>query len=66
MIEIGFRRNPYDVYILNKVIDGKKYRLAWNIKLLKISHISDKVVTQITAYLKGKIEKIGSHVDKDN
>ena len=44
----------------------KIYRLAWNIKLLKISHISDKVVTQITAYLKGKIEKIVSHVDKDN
>jgi hypothetical protein len=43
----GFELNPYDTCVANKTIDGKQCTIAWYVDDNKISHVDDKVVTQV-------------------
>jgi hypothetical protein len=50
----GFELNPYDNCAANKIIDGKQYRVWWNVDDLKISNVDEKVVE----YTAEKLDKV--------
>lgn len=43
--EMGFKANPYDQCVMNKIIDGKQCTILWHVDDLKISHV-DKAVNE--------------------
>ena len=45
--KIGFKLNPYDKCVANKVINGAQCTIAWYVDDNKISHIDPAVVTDI-------------------
>ena len=55
--KLGFVLNPYDPCIANKTIDGKQCTIARYVDDTKISHVNEKVVTEI-------IEKIEEQFGK--
>ena len=54
--KIGFKLNPYDKCVANKVINGAQCTIAWYVDDNKISHIDPAVVTDILNKIKsGKL-----------
>ena len=49
--EQGFELNPYNLCIVNKIIDGKQCTITWYIDDLKISHVDHQVVTNIISMI---------------
>ncbi len=49
---IGFKSNPYNLCVANKMIDGKKMTIVWHVDDLKASHVDTNIVTEITEWLK--------------
>ena len=49
--KIGFKLNPYDSCVANKIINGHQCTIVWHVDDLKISHKDKKVVQDILAYL---------------
>jgi hypothetical protein len=54
---MGFELNPYGACVANKMVDGKQGTIVWYVDDTKISHVDNKVVTQV-------IEKIEERFDK--
>ena len=52
--EWGFIINPYDWCVANKMISNSQCTIIWHVDNLKISHINEDVVTDIT----GKISHV--------
>jgi len=44
--ELGFRINPYDSCVANKVINGKQCTIGWHVDDLKISHVDPRWLNQ--------------------
>ena len=40
---IGYKVNPYDPCVANKMIEGKQHTLSWHVDDLKASHKDSKV-----------------------
>jgi Reverse transcriptase (RNA-dependent DNA polymerase)/Zinc knuckle len=51
---IGFKENPYDWCVMNKMIDGKQCTVVWHVDDLKISHHGTDVVTSVIEQLEAK------------
>jgi hypothetical protein len=49
---MGFEINPYDRCVANKIIDGKQCTIAWYVDDNKISHLDEKIVTNILDEIK--------------
>jgi hypothetical protein len=47
----GFRANPYDSCVMNKVTEGKQCTMLWHVDDLKVSHIRDTVVETVLGRL---------------
>ena len=47
MQEWGFKINPYDWYVANKMINGKQCTIGWHVDDIKISHVNSEVVDGI-------------------
>ena len=45
--DLCFERNPYNWYVVNKVIDGKQCTIIWHVDDLMISHVDPNVITSI-------------------
>ena len=43
LIAKGYKLNPYDPCVANKIIDGKQHTVTWHVDDLKISHEDPKV-----------------------
>ena len=43
-MEKGFKLNPYDRYVKNKLVNGKQCTLVWYVDDNKVSHMEEKVV----------------------
>ena len=43
MLSRGYKINPYDPCIANKMINGKQHTVVWHVDDLKISHVDPKV-----------------------
>ena len=55
----GFKVNPYDPCVANKMINGSQFTVVWHVDDLKLSHKDPKVVTKMIRYLKGLITTNG-------
>eukprot|EP00957_Ditylum_brightwellii_P078671 5981757-Ditylum_brightwellii.AAC.1 len=47
----GFKINPYDPCVANKIVNGKQMTVCWHVDDLKISHVDDAEVTKILEWL---------------
>ena len=50
----GFKINPYDPCIANKMVNGKQMTIAWHVDDLKVSHKHEKEVDKFIAWLESK------------
>ena len=50
----GFKINPYDPCIANKMVNGKQMTIAWHVDDLKVSHKQEKAVDKFIAWLESK------------
>ena len=50
----GFKINPYDPCIANKMVNGKQMTIAWLVDDLKVSHKHEKAVNEFIAWLESK------------
>jgi hypothetical protein len=56
--EMGFELNPYDTCVANKMVDGKQCTIVWYVDDNKISHMDDKVVTDVIKKIEDKFGKM--------
>ena len=49
----GFKINPCDKCVANKIINGKQCTLVWYVDDDKVSHVDDKEVTEVIDLMKG-------------
>jgi hypothetical protein len=57
LVSKGFKINPYDACVANKMINGKQCTILWHVDDLKISHIDSTVVTDVIAMLSAEFGK---------
>ena len=58
LVQMGFKLNPYDLYVANSQIKGKQCTIAWYVDNNKISHVDDTVVTDIIEKIEVKFWKM--------
>jgi hypothetical protein len=51
---IGFKVNPYDPCVANRIVNGKQHTVTWHVDDLKSSHVDSKVNDQFLEWLKNK------------
>ena len=49
--ELGFKRNPYDSCMVNKMINGKQCTIIWHVDDFKLSHLEQSILDSITEQL---------------
>ena len=54
----GFKLNPYDACIANKVENGKQCTIAWYVNNNKISHVKPEIVTEVIAMIEEHFGKM--------
>jgi hypothetical protein len=54
LIGWGFKLNEYDKCVTNKIINGKQCTIIWHVDDLKISHVEQKVISNIIKKLEDK------------
>ena len=52
--EIGFKLNPYDPCVANKMVDGKQLTLTWHVDDVKASHVNAKVIDDLVEWCQKK------------
>jgi hypothetical protein len=51
---IGFKVNPYDPCVANRIVKGKQHTVTWHVDDLKSSHVDPKVNDDFLLWLKDK------------
>ncbi len=59
--EYGFKLNPYDPCVANKMVNGKQLTITWHVDDLKASHVDSAVLEEFVKWLESKY---GSKVNK--
>jgi hypothetical protein len=54
LTEFGFKLNPYNPCVANKMVDSVQMTVVWHVDDLKISHKLAKAINGLVDYLKGK------------
>ena len=62
--EMGFKLNPYDSCVANKVIEGTQCTIVWHVDDLKISHVKEDVVNRVIAKLETNYGKMSMMVGR--
>ena len=44
---MGFKINPYELCVANKVINGKHCTISWYVEYLKVSHVEETFLKYI-------------------
>ena len=57
LIEWGFKKNDYDACTMNKMVNGSQLTIVWHVDDCKISHVDEKVVTDMLNKLEQKFGK---------
>ena len=52
--EIGFKVNPYDPCVANRIVNGKQHTVTWHVDDLKSSHVDPKVNDEFHEWLEKK------------
>ena len=55
---LGFKVNPYDRYMANKIRDGHQCTIVWYVDNVKISHTNNSVVSNIIKYIQEEFGNI--------
>ena len=58
IMAIGFKLNPYDPCVANKIVHGKQLTITWHVDDLKVSHKKYQVISHMAKWLKAKYEQI--------
>jgi hypothetical protein len=58
LIGIGFKLNPYDLCVANKMVNGKQMTLCWHVDDMKVSHFVTKRVDDMIKWLRMKYEHL--------
>ena len=56
----GFKKNDYDACTMNKMVNGSQLTIVWHVDDCKISHVDEKVVTDMLSKLEAKFGKESS------
>jgi hypothetical protein len=56
--ELGFKINPYDQCVANKIINGSQCTICWYVDDNKISHVDPGVVTSVIHQIEAKFGKM--------
>jgi hypothetical protein len=56
--DLGFKLNPYDPCVANKLVNGKQLTIAWFVDDTKISHVDSKVVDWLIEEIEKKHDKM--------
>ena len=56
---IGFKINPYDACVANRMINGHQQTMVWHVDDLKSSHVDPKVNDEFISWIKSKYEEDG-------
>ena len=56
--DMGFKLNPYDECVANKMVDGKQCTIAWHVDDNKILHIDSEVVSSVIKEIEHKFGKM--------
>ena len=54
--EQGFKVNPYDPCVANKMVNRKQLTLTWHVDDLKASHVEKKVIDDFIQWIRDKYE----------
>jgi hypothetical protein len=57
LVEWGFKINPYDWCVTNKMINGKQCTILWHVDDLKIYHVEASVITDVLGKLSEEFGK---------
>ena len=55
---MDFKLNPCDLYVVNKIINGKQCMIIWYVDDNKVSYVEAKVVDLIMKKTKKKFRKM--------
>ena len=53
---IGFKINPYDICVANKMVNGKQFTIVWHVDDLKCSHVETSVVDDFIEWARSVYE----------
>jgi len=59
LIGYGFKVNPYDPCVANKIVRGSQMTVSWHVYDLKVSHIDQKAVDKFLMWIKETYGHIG-------
>jgi hypothetical protein len=58
LLGIGFKLNPYDPCVANKMVGGKQMTLCWHVDDMKVSHFLTKRVDDMIKWLRSKYKRL--------
>jgi hypothetical protein len=58
LVKEGFKLNPYDRCVANKIVNGKQLTICFHVDDCKILHMSTKVVDDVIVWLRSEYESI--------
>jgi Reverse transcriptase (RNA-dependent DNA polymerase) len=59
LTEFGFKINPYDPCVANKLVDGEQMTVSWHVDDLKVSHINKMHIDDFITWIKQTYGSIG-------
>jgi hypothetical protein len=55
--ELGYEPNPYDLCVVNKIINGKQCTVLWHVDDIKASHVEQGVLDDLARHLDSRYGK---------
>ena len=46
---MGYQRNEYDWWVMNKIIEEKQWTILWHFNYLKTSHVEPVIISSVLA-----------------
>ena len=56
--EMGYQKNEYNFFVMNKVIDNKQCTILWHYDDLNISHVEPAIISSVLAEIDAEYGKI--------
>ena len=58
LLSYGFKLNPYDPHVVNKMVNGEQLTICWHVDDLKSSHIDPKVNDKFLQWIKDMFRQL--------
>ena len=58
LLSYGFKLNPYDPHVVNKMVNGEQLTICWHVGDLKSSHIDPKVNDKFLQWIKDMFRQL--------